>query len=133
MLVCCFRHRSQRKVHGAGRRTGLDDPATAPAPYDEHSPLWRLDQLPDAVYRVGTRVKRCYVCGLRHCRENDNDADDWFPPGDDTCARYRDWSGAHRLRDHAGRLNQAMAARAERVVFIAAGLPLTLKENNRHA
>ena len=40
---------------------------------------------------------------------------------------------AREFRDHAGRLNQAMAARAERVVFIAAGLPLTLKENNRHA
>jgi adenosylcobinamide kinase/adenosylcobinamide-phosphate guanylyltransferase len=35
---------------------------------------------------------------------------------------------ARAFRDHAGRLNQALAARAERVVFIAAGLPLLLKD-----
>lgn len=32
------------------------------------------------------------------------------------------------FRDHAGRLNQAVAARARHVYFIAAGLPLVLKE-----
>ncbi|WP_298623647.1 bifunctional adenosylcobinamide kinase/adenosylcobinamide-phosphate guanylyltransferase [uncultured Zoogloea sp.] len=31
------------------------------------------------------------------------------------------------FRDEAGRLNQAIAARCERVVFVAAGLPLVLK------
>ncbi len=35
---------------------------------------------------------------------------------------------ARRFRDDAGRLNQSVAERAERVVFIAAGLPLVLKE-----
>ncbi|HKT18078.1 MAG TPA: bifunctional adenosylcobinamide kinase/adenosylcobinamide-phosphate guanylyltransferase [Stellaceae bacterium] len=34
---------------------------------------------------------------------------------------------ARAFRDHAGRLNQSVAALAERVVFLAAGLPMTLK------
>jgi adenosylcobinamide kinase/adenosylcobinamide-phosphate guanylyltransferase len=35
---------------------------------------------------------------------------------------------AREFRDRAGALNQAMAARAERVVFMAAGLAMTLKD-----
>jgi adenosylcobinamide kinase / adenosylcobinamide-phosphate guanylyltransferase len=34
---------------------------------------------------------------------------------------------ARAFRDHAGRLNQQLAARADFVVFITAGLPITLK------
>jgi len=35
---------------------------------------------------------------------------------------------ARRFRDHAGRLNQDLAARAARVEFVAAGLPMVLKD-----
>ena len=35
---------------------------------------------------------------------------------------------ARAFRDQAGRLNQAIATRAERVVFVAAGLPLIMKD-----
>jgi adenosylcobinamide kinase/adenosylcobinamide-phosphate guanylyltransferase len=35
------------------------------------------------------------------------------------------------FRDHAGRLNQTIARKADRVVFIAAGLPLILKDTQR--
>ena len=38
-----------------------------------------------------------------------------------------DNAAARAFRDHAGRLNTQLAARADRVVFVAAGLPMTLK------
>lgn len=38
---------------------------------------------------------------------------------------------ARAFRDHAGRLHQAIAAAADTVVFVAAGLPMTLKSPSR--
>jgi len=35
---------------------------------------------------------------------------------------------ARQFRDHAGRLNQMVAARCQRVVFVTAGLPMLLKD-----
>jgi adenosylcobinamide kinase/adenosylcobinamide-phosphate guanylyltransferase len=35
---------------------------------------------------------------------------------------------ARAFRDHVGRLHQSIAQAADRVVFVAAGLPLVLKE-----
>ena len=40
---------------------------------------------------------------------------------------------ARAFRDHAGRLNQALAAAAATVIFMVAGLPMTLKGNGRGA
>ena len=38
---------------------------------------------------------------------------------------------ARRFRDHAGRLNQIVAAACQRVVFVAAGLPLVMKDQDK--
>ncbi len=40
---------------------------------------------------------------------------------------------AREFRDHAGRIHQAVAGEAEQVVFMAAGLPLTLKSRDQSA
>jgi adenosylcobinamide kinase/adenosylcobinamide-phosphate guanylyltransferase len=38
---------------------------------------------------------------------------------------------ARAFRDHAGRLHQAVAAAAEQVVFVTAGLPMVLKSGQQ--
>lgn len=38
---------------------------------------------------------------------------------------------ARKFRDHAGKVNQAVAQCADRVLFIAAGLPMTLKDETK--
>jgi adenosylcobinamide kinase/adenosylcobinamide-phosphate guanylyltransferase len=38
---------------------------------------------------------------------------------------------ARRFRDEAGRLNQKIAAACQRVVFVAAGLPLVMKDQKQ--
>lgn len=40
---------------------------------------------------------------------------------------------ARAFRDHAGSLNQKLAAISQRVIFLAAGIPMTLKEPMPHA
>lgn len=39
---------------------------------------------------------------------------------------------AREFRDHAGRINQAVASVAQKVVFVAAGLPLVMKDIRKH-
>jgi adenosylcobinamide kinase/adenosylcobinamide-phosphate guanylyltransferase len=38
---------------------------------------------------------------------------------------------ARKFRDHAGKVNQAVAQCADRVLFICAGLPMTLKDESK--
>jgi adenosylcobinamide kinase/adenosylcobinamide-phosphate guanylyltransferase len=101
-------------------------------------------ELPDAIRaETGALLVDCLTLWLSNLMAQDRDIDG---ATEQLCAAIRRPGGpvvlvsnevglgivpdnalARAFRDHAGRLNQSIAGIAERVVFMAAGLPMTLK------
>jgi len=114
----------------------------------ERGPLWRtleapLD-LPAALETIGAdeaAVVDCLTLWVSNMMHADRDVvaetprliaalagrEVWLVSNEVGLGVVPDHALARRFRDVAGRLNQALAAAADRVVFVAAGLSLTLK------
>lgn len=123
------RHRDDRGVRWQTIEAPLDLPdailrssASADVIVVDCLTLWLSNVLlagnsvPDAFYHLAAAVSNCE----RPLALVANEVGLGIVPGN---------ALARRFRDDAGRLNQMLAAEVDEVVFVAAGLPLTLKQD----